>query len=83
VAGLRKLRKLYLGGAPVTDAAVKGIAALKDLEELYLGTGVTDAGLDDLKGMRKLRVLNLHGSKVTDSGVEGLRKALPDCAISR
>jgi hypothetical protein len=83
VAGLTKLKKLYLGGAPVSDVGVQELAALKDLEELYLGTDVTDAGLDHLKGLKKLKVLNLHRSKVTDRGVEALKRALPDCAISR
>jgi hypothetical protein len=44
---------------------------------------VTDAGLGHLKGLKKLKVLNLHGSKVTDRGVEELKRALPDCTISR
>ncbi|MCX5653361.1 MAG: hypothetical protein NTY65_01745 [Planctomycetota bacterium] len=41
---------LYLGGTPITDAGVKDLKELKDLQRLNLtGTKITDAGLKDLR----------------------------------
>ena len=47
------------------------------------GTGVTDAGLKELKHLKQLTRLDLGQTKVTDDGVADLQKALPGCRISR
>ena len=36
-----------------------------------------------LKGLTKLQALYLNGTKVTDAGVAELKKALPNCKISK
>ena len=36
-----------------------------------------------MAGLKSLNVLYLGGTQVTDVGLKKLRKALPDCAISR
>ena len=60
------------------------MAGLKNLQALDLGrTKVTDAGLKELAGLKSLHALYLDGTQVTDAGLKKLRKALPDCAISR
>lgn len=68
----------------MTDAGLKQLVGLKDLHTLNLGgTQVTDAGLKQLAGLKDLHTLNLVNTKVTNAGVAELRKALPDCRITR
>jgi hypothetical protein len=67
-----------LGYTEMTDAGLKHVAGLKQLQTLDLRhTKVTDAGLEHLAGLKKLRVLNLRRTQVTDKGLEhlaGLKK---------
>jgi hypothetical protein len=69
------------GGTKITDAGLKELAGLKNLQTLHLnGTEITDAGLKELAGLKSLQVLSFletGGTNVTDAGVEELRKALP------
>ena len=77
-----------------TDAALVHLKGLTSLQTLDLrGPYITDAGLAHLKGMtnlqaldlsrtRKLKTLDLAG-QITDAGVADLRKALPNCKISK
>jgi internalin A len=68
----------------VTDAGLKELAALKQLQTLYLrGRSVTDAGLKEMAALKQLQTLCLYNTEVTDAGVAELRKALPSCQISR
>lgn len=61
------------------------MAALKELQSLDLHgcPDVTDVGLKDLAELKGLRKMDLRVTGVTDAGVADLRKALPDCEISR
>src|SRR5215471_14025304 len=62
-----------LHGTKVTDAGLKELKGLKNLQELDLwGTKVTDAGLKELKEFTSLQRLRL-GSKVTDAGLKELK----------
>jgi hypothetical protein len=71
-----------LGRTKVTDAGLKHLAGLKQLQLLVLtNTNVTDAGLKHLAGLKQLRFLNLSGTKVTDKGKTDLNKALPKLVI--
>lgn len=84
LAGLKSLHTLWLFGTQVTDAGLKELAGLKSLHTLNLGgTQVTDVGLKQLAGLKDLHTLNLVNTKVTNAGVVELRKALPDCRITR
>jgi Leucine-rich repeat (LRR) protein len=84
LAGLKSLQTLILDGTKVTDAGLKELAGLKSLQGLNLtGTKVTDAGLKELAGLKSLQSLLLLDMKVTDAGVAELRKALPNCKITR
>jgi hypothetical protein len=71
IAGLKELN---LGDAQVTNAGLKQIAGLRNLETLDLGwtKDVGDEGLAALAGLPKLRVLGLGGTKVTDAGMAAL-----------
>ena len=65
--------KVYLHNTQVTDAGLKELAGLTQLQTLYLtGTKVTDAGLKELAGLTRLQWLNLQGTKVTDEGLKEL-----------
>jgi Leucine-rich repeat (LRR) protein len=70
--------RLNLVGAPLTDAGLKEVAGLKNLEWLDLrGTtaGRTAAGLMELAGLKKLNNLVLDESQITDEVLRGLRAA--------
>ena len=73
------------GSLVLTDADLKELAPLKELRTLYLGgTEVTDACLKELAALKGLQELYLFGCReVTAAGVAELRKALPDCKITR
>lgn len=53
----RQLKSLRLVGTKVTNAGMKHVARLRNLEELYLGDGsaVTDAGLPPLATLPRLK----------------------------
>jgi hypothetical protein len=64
---------VYLVGGPVTDAGLKHLAGLKQLQLLVLSfTQVTDAGLKHLAGLKQLHGLYVGSTKVTDAGLEHL-----------
>lgn len=74
MAGLKSLRSLNIGGAlTLTDHGLKEVAALKDLQGLYLFYAhVTDAGLKELAGLEDLRVLDLSHTQVKGPGLKNL-----------
>jgi hypothetical protein len=70
LAGLTRLRKIYLSRSQVTDAGLRHLRRLTRLEELYLdGTRVTDDGLAHLGGLETLQDLVLEGTTITDAGL--------------
>jgi hypothetical protein len=69
-----KVIGVYLKGTQVTDAGLKELKDLKQLNFLDLsGTQVTDAGLKELKDLKQLHFLDLRGTKVTDTGLKELK----------
>ncbi len=57
-----------------TDATLKNLKDLTELEELDLGsTKITDAGLKNLEGLTRLRPLRLEFTEVTDAGLVHLK----------
>ena len=67
-----------------TDAGMEHLKALTQLQRLWLSyTRVTDGGLEHLKGLTQLQWLSLWDARVTDAGEADLRKALPNCNITR
>jgi hypothetical protein len=64
---------LYLEGKHVTDAGLKELAGLEQLQTLILvRTKVTDAGLKELAGLKKLQTLSFLDTHVTDAGLKEL-----------
>jgi hypothetical protein len=78
---LSHLRRLNLKGFEMSDEIMLHLAGLQELEDLSLGPGVTDRGLECLRGMQKLRKLDLTATKVTEVGIDRLAETLPDCLI--
>ena len=73
---------LDLTSTNVTDAGLKHLAGLKQLQKLVLNsTMVTDAGLKHVAGLKQLRELYLFRTKVTAKGKADLKKALPRLTI--
>jgi uncharacterized protein (TIGR02996 family) len=78
LAAMPQLKELDLSEAPVGNAELAHLAALKDLEILklypYDGDGeVTDAGLESISSLRKLRVLSVpYNDRITDAGLPHL-----------
>ncbi len=65
------------------DAALADVAALKQLEFLFIGGDeVTDAGLSQLETLANLRCIYISHTKVTKKGLAKFHHALPDCGIS-
>jgi len=60
----KSLRKLSLPFANITDAGLKELADLKDLQELDLSSTqrISSKGLESIRGLRHLRSLNLSNS---------------------
>lgn len=65
--------ELDFSNRPITDADIKGIAALKSLTTLnLLNTNVTDKGLQELAAFKNLTTLRLGFTRVTDEGLKDL-----------
>jgi len=79
----RTVIMVNLHDTKVTDADLKNLRELKDLQWLWLGhTQVTDAGLKDLKKLEGLQTLDLTGTQITDAGLNEIKQALPKTDIS-
>ncbi|MBC8873301.1 MAG: hypothetical protein H8E44_28020 [Planctomycetes bacterium] len=71
----RPVVAVLLRGTQVTDASLKYLRGLTNLEMLSLFfTHVTDGGLEHLEGMTNLRTLSLCGTLVTDAGLVHLKE---------
>ena len=58
-----------------TDAILKQVRELKDLQELVVGgSPITDAGIRDIKGLKGLRLLWLNATKVSDAGLKEMHE---------
>ena len=69
----KPVTRIDLSNTKVTDAGLKELAPLTNLELLDLnGTQVTDAGLKELAHFKNLRILNLWRTQVTDAGLKKL-----------
>ena len=67
------LRELTMRGARTTDAGLREIAGLKDLEVLMIDSApITDDGLKVLGGFKSLRVLYLNSPRIHGEGFRHL-----------
>ena len=75
LAQLTNLRWLDLGDTRVTDAGVKELSKLRNLQFLNLphNADVTDAGLMAIRELVNLERLSLSRTRITDKGLKELR----------
>ena len=68
----KPVQSVYLPGGKVTDADLKYVATLPQIEVLKLdgATKITDAGLKELTGLKHLKDLGLGSTQVTDAGLK-------------
>jgi hypothetical protein len=81
---LTDLRRLFLTETKVDDA---GIGHLKKLKKLTLiglsGTKISDKTVDHLGEMTALKQIFCLGAGISDAGEAKLKRALPQCQITR
>ena len=69
---------LGLAGTGVTDAGLKELAGLQNLQRFVLGnTAITDAGLKELAKLKSLKNVHLAGTRTTDAGIKQLEESVP------
>ena len=72
--GVETIRRLRVCGTAVTDAGVKSIAKLRNLEVLKIErAGITDACMKDIAGLKRLKELDLWRNQITDRGLAELK----------
>jgi Leucine-rich repeat (LRR) protein len=83
MAELKELRVLRMGYMGVSNADLKALSVLENVEKLGLQEcpRVDDAALAELLRWKSLKYLDLQDTKVTEQGVAALRKAKPGLVI--
>jgi hypothetical protein len=89
ISAMKPLKRLNLDnvGFPgddvaLTDAGVKKLVSLTNLEFLHLGkTKITDEALTALAGLKKLKQLEVTHCDVTEQGIQKLKAALPEIEV--
>lgn len=81
--GLNQMRVLHLSGNSLSDAGLKFLTGMKQLEELQLADSpaVSDVTLQRIKSLGKLRVLDLTSTSCTPEGVQTWKRSVPDCQV--
>lgn len=69
---IKSLKNLGIAETSISDEGLGHLSCLKDMETLYLGPNVTDAGLMHLSGMSNLRQLSFDQTNCTGAGLEYL-----------
>jgi hypothetical protein len=68
----------------VDDDALVILHAFRQLRSLDLrDTQITDGGVQRLAALKQLERLDIRGTQITDDGLQKLRRALPNCEITR
>jgi len=70
---LQNIVNLNLAGSKITNKTLKMLNEGKNIQRLYLdATGITDAGIDDIKKFSLLESLSLCQTRITDAGLAKL-----------
>jgi len=74
-ADLEKVTVVYFNGTKITDAGLKELAKLQQLERLSLrDTQITDAGLKEMAKFKQLERVYLGSPNITDAGLKEVAK---------
>jgi Leucine-rich repeat (LRR) protein len=68
-----EIKRLDISDTTITDGGLKCLKYGTSLEELYLGSRITDEGFRHVKALKKLRVLALEDTGVSDLGLRSIR----------
>lgn len=71
------ITRLYLANTSITDRGAARLARLPIAELSLCGTGITDAGMEELSQSDALQTLDVHESRVTDDGVNRFKAKHP------
>ena len=75
LAGLSRLKQLYINATRISDTGLKIVGDLRNLRDLFLShTPITDAGLAHLVALTGLEKLYLNGTQITDDGLAHVAK---------
>jgi hypothetical protein len=79
-----QLTHLIASATGCDDVMASRLAEMQTLSALHLqATPLTDKGLAEFKKLKELKELKIGLTEVTEAGIADLKKALPDCVISR
>jgi len=79
---LRHVRNLNLGNTNISDADLKTVQDLQDLQYLDLDqTRISDIGADHLMHLHRLQHLNLNGTSVTMPKIQQLEQSIPGLIV--
>ncbi|HZT33371.1 MAG TPA: hypothetical protein VFA33_26015 [Bryobacteraceae bacterium] len=75
IKGWKRLRRLNLHGAKISDTTLEHISGISTLESLNIGSAmITDVGLERLISLTNLKELTIGGNKLGDAGLQALRQ---------
>ena len=73
---------LNLSGSKITDAGIKHLEGLSELQNLVLEeTAISDACVGSLSKLKKLSFIHLTDTRVTEAGENELRNKLPKLQV--
>jgi|HigsolmetaAR202D_1030399.scaffolds.fasta_scaffold09375_2 Leucine-rich repeat (LRR) protein len=83
LAALQKVKVLDLGETQLSEAGLKFLSQLPELERLslYGCKRVDDSVIPALESIRKLQWVDLTGTGLTPQAISRLRKSKPNCSI--
>jgi Leucine-rich repeat (LRR) protein len=75
IKGWKKLKRLNVRGAKISDTTLEHISAIQSLESVDIGFAlVTDVGLERLTSLPNLKELSFGGNEMGDMGLQALRQ---------
>ena len=73
--GWRKLKRLNVRGAKISDTTLEHISGITTLESVNVGSAmVTDVGIERLASLPNLKELSIGGNELGDAGLHALRQ---------
>jgi hypothetical protein len=75
IKGWKKLKRLNVRGARISDTTLEHVANVQSLEALDVGSAlVTDVGLERVAALPNLKELSIGGNEMGDAGLQALRQ---------
>jgi Leucine-rich repeat (LRR) protein len=75
IKGWKKLKRLNVRGAKISDTTLEHISGISTLESVNVGSAlVTDVGIERLTSLPNLKELSMGGNELGDAGLHALRQ---------